>query len=559
MNSQPAVASRPVRRCLLLALLLLLVACSQPTQNTTPSSPLLPVSFNAEPLNQPQPCIGAFVAHSLDFSTNVNGNVEPFDGNGSGLAIGDLDDDGRADIVLANLDGPAAIFWNQGDFHFQKQTLPLEQARAVNAVDVDGDKYLDLVFTHRYTKPTLLHNTGEPGPQRFEQTILTGVNNPFYSMAWGDLRGDSALELVAGSYDADLLKHAGPIFNYQGGGVGVFVYERHGQQYDSYRLAEQASALTIALPDIDGDQRPDILVGNDFNWPDTIWLNHQKAWQPATPFNYTSENTMSFDIGDLDNDGSPEIFAADMKPYHKDVTTMARWLPMMKLMSRPLSSTDPQHVENTLQVRDANGTWRNQAYERFVDSSGWSWSSKFGDLDNDGFLDLYVVNGMIANGLFDHLPDNELVEENLAFRNDGHGSFRPAPEWRLADTASGRGMSMADLNNDGRLDIVVNNLRSPAKVFENRLCGGSGLEVELRWPASLNTHAIGARLALETSTGMLYRDVRAASGYLSGDPSRVHFGLPDNATIQRIQITWPDGKISVLDSIQLQQLITVIR
>jgi len=268
---------------------------------------------------------------------------------------------------------------------------------------------------------------------------------------------------------------------------------------------------------------------------------------------------MSLDTGDVDNNGHAEIFATDMKPANKDLATMARWLPMMKLMTKPLTSFDPQHVENTLQVNDGNGHWSNQGYERLIDSSGWSWSGKFGDLDNDGFLDIYVVNGMIASGLFDYLPNHELVEPNMAYQNNGRGSFMLASQWGLGSLASGRGMSMADLNGDGKLDIVVNNLQSPAQVFENRLCGGNGLAVDLFWPASGNTRAIGAQLALHTSAGTFYRDVRAVSGYLSGDPPQIHFGLPLGALAQRLEIRWPDGKISNITDPAAQTLIAVTR
>jgi len=228
-------------------------------------------------------------------------------------------------------------------------------------------------------------------------------------------------------------------------------------------------------------------------------------------------------------------------------------------MTKPLTSLDPQHVENTLQVSDGNGHWSNQGYERFIDSSGWSWSGKFGDLDNDGFLDIYVVNGMIAAGLFDYLPNHELVEPNMAYQNDGRGSFTLASQWGLGALASGRGMSMADLNGDGKLDIVVNNLQSPAQLFENRLCGGAGLEVDLFWPTSQNIRAIGAQLTLHTSAGTYYRDVRASSGYLSGDAPRIHFGLPQGAAVQRLEVRWPDGKVSNIANPATQTLLAVTR
>jgi hypothetical protein len=111
----------------------------------------------------------------------------------------------------------------------------------------------------------------------------------------------------------------------------------------------------------------------------------------------------------------------------------------------------------------------------------------------------------------------------------------------------------------GDLDIVVNNLRAPAQVFENRLCGGSSLEVDPHWPGSRNTHAIGARLALYTDAGTFYRDVRAGSGYLSGDPARIHFGFPAGATLQRLEIRWPDGAVSSVDALSAQTLVEVTR
>ncbi|MCB0124085.1 MAG: CRTAC1 family protein, partial [Caldilineaceae bacterium] len=192
-------------------------------------------------------------------------------------------------------------------------------------------------------------------------------------------------------------------------------------------------------------------------------------------------------------------------------------------------------------------------------ASGWSWAGKFGDLDQDGYLDAYVVNGMIAENLFGHLTNGELVEENQAFRNDGTGNFVHAPEWQLGSTASGRGMTMADLDNDGDLDIVVNNLRGSAQLFENQLCGGESVQVELHWPTSENYYGVGAQLVLETAMGNLWRDVRVTSGYLSGDSVRVHFGFPQNAQLQSLQIQWPDGMVSAVEAVNRSQLLTVTR
>lgn len=233
---------------------------------------------------------------------------------------------------------------------------------------------------------------------------------------------------------------------------------------------------------------------------------------------------------------------------------------MMDGMTRQSVTEDRQAMENMLQFPLAPGEYFNLAPDWGVDGTGWSWSSKFGDLDNDGFLDLYSVNGMIEETLFGHMPNHELVEKNQAFRNEGGLRFRNMPGWKLDSEFSGRGMLMADLDQDGDLDIVVNNLRGPAQLFENRLCGGgSSIQLDVRMPNSGNTQALGAQVALVTDKGTLQRDVRAGSGYLSGDPPRLHFGLAAGTTPQRLEIRWPDGKLSTIDAPVPGTLITATR
>ena len=196
-------------------------------------------------------------------------------------------------------------------------------------------------------------------------------------------------------------------------------------------------------------------------------------------------STMSYDAADLDNDGPVEVYAVEMKPYADDDQTQARWQPVMDMMmAMPHEKGDPQIMENVLYAGGGVGLVKNIAPQLDLDATGWSWSAKFGDLDNDGFQDLTVVNGMISREMFSHLPNGELVEENQVYRNLSGGRFAPQPGWALNDTASGRGMSLADLDNDGDLDVVVNNLLSAATLFENRLCGGDSIMVSLRQPGN---------------------------------------------------------------------------
>ncbi len=505
-------------------------------------------------------CSGKFIEHRLDFVTQANTPVIRFyDSDGAGLAINDLNNDGLLDFVLANLKGRNTIFWNEGNLSFRKETLADGQSRAVNIIDVDGDGWMDIVFTHSISAPTYWHNGEKNGQRQFNFGTLPGVRKPSYSMTWGDVNGDGTLDLMTGSYDSDLALRLRDTFLFNGGG-GVYYYEQQNGEFIPTRLADNAQALAILLTDINRDNAPDLIVGNDFVTRDQAWTYTNGNWSAIEPFQTMTRNTMSFDAGDINNDGFPELFAADMKPYTSDSTTLATWKPVFdSFKAFPLTKGDPQINENVLQVSDKGGNFINSAAAMGADATGWSWSAQFGDLNNDGFLDLYVVNGMTAAELFHQLPGDELIEENQVLRNDGGKTFIRENGWGLNSTFSGRGMSIADLDNDGDLDIVINNLDSPAVLFENQLCEGNSLEVDLRWLDSRNTHALGAELRLITKSSTYYRDVQAASGYLSGDASRVHFGFPQNTILETLEIRWPDGEISQIDHPDTHSLLTVSR
>jgi enediyne biosynthesis protein E4 len=177
---------------------------------------------------------------------------------------------------------------------------------------------------------------------------------------------------------------------------------------------------------------------------------------------------------------------------------------------------------------------------------------------------------MIDHEVLPYLPQDAITEANVTFLAEDKGKFRPVPGWGLDAMESGRSMALADLDNDGRLDVVVNNLNAPAKVFENRLCSarGSGraagsTEIRLRWIGKQNSAAFGATVRVRTTAGILTRLVSPTGGYLTGLDGTVHVGL-GGAGVNSIDVTWPDGATSKISRNAAQggfenQLVTIIR
>ncbi|MFZ9859292.1 MAG: CRTAC1 family protein [Roseiflexaceae bacterium] len=533
---------------------LLLTACNG--VQTVSNAPARAVSTTVQqtPLKPSVGCEQRFVRHELPHHTH-SGDIGSYVyvSNGSGLAIGDLNGDLRDDIALGNLAGSVTILLNQGGLAFESIQTSLSDVRALSIVDTDGDGTNELVATKRFERPVI----GQLDSQnQLQLRPMPNVYTAFYAMGWQDVNRDGYLDVVLGTYDTEQLQKQGLIFNQRGGG-GVFVYTYDGQTYTGTRLNNGADALAIAFPDLNQDGLTDIHVGNDFNRADGIWLRQGDAWQKIAPFAQTTENTMGIDYADFDNNGRLDIFATDMKPYNQDVKTMAMWLPAMSKLTRPLSADDPQYPENTLYSWDGK-RWVNRAYDLQVDATGWSWSGKFGDLNNDGWQELYVVNGMIAKDLLGHLDNAEIREANMLFHNIAGTKFTPV-DWGLGDTSSGRSMSMADFDEDGDLDVIINPLDAPAVLFENRMCGGNATLITLNDPTSANHAAIGAIATVHVADLTMTRQVKSESGYLAGESRTLHYGVADAKVIDSINIIWPDGTQSMIEQLPVNHHITITK
>ncbi len=561
--------ARPV--LLVVALLVLAAACSGGTnladaaraqtlasRTGASESGDVAVTSNAEPFGDDVSCSGGFVPHDLDHITRGPGDTaSTFDGTGAGVAAEDLDADGDIDIVLANLFGETTAHYNDGTGVFTAQPLVEGRFRQVTTVDVEGDGDTDIVLSTGLGSPYMLENTSDG----FVRGTLDGVSSIAYSLGWSDLGGDGDLDLVTGSYNAELTQVRNtPVL---GTDAGVIINERDGDAYTATRVAAVAQTLSIRIVDINNDGLPDIIAGNDLATPDGIWLDNDGGWLPVDSFATTSFSTMSIDAGDVDNDGDFDLFSTDMKPMDDSPETRNRYVEVVEDMQAMPVPDDVQTPENVL-LTGTDGAFTNTAPSLGISATGWSWSGLFGDLDDDGLLDLYVVNGMRSDLLFDFLPNEELVEPNQVFRNGG-AVMAPMPEWGLADEAGGRGQAMADLDGDGDLDIIVNNLGSSSRWFENQVCGGSSIIVDLEWSGSANTNALGAivRVAADVPGAdaplVQSRSIDSNRGYLSSSPAVAHMGLGATTDPVTVLIEWPDGLTSLIENVEPDSRLTVDR
>ncbi len=544
---------QPVRS-LLASAFLMLTACGSALSVSPSSAPTVAVSTQQSALEvAQQPCGFRFSRTDLPHYTSGGSTGSAlYASNGSGLAVGDLTGDGQPDLVLGNIIGTVTVYVNEGNFVFTPIPTTLTDVRSLAIVDADGDGTRELYATRRFAPPIV----GRLSDGEFSYEPIPNVYSAFYAMGWQDLNRDGVLDVVFGTYDNEQLQQQGLIFQTRGGG-GVFVYTQMKAGFTPQRLNQAAQALAIAFPDLDQDGRIDLLVGNDFNEPDAAWTITDQGYTPVAPFAQTTENTMSLDYVDYDNNGIFDLYATDMKPYDQNVATMARWLPAMVKLTRPLTADDPQYTENTLQTWDGS-RWQNRAYDLQLDATGWSWSAKFADLDNNGWQDLYVVNGMKATDLLSYLPSNELAEDDMLFVTDNSERYELVDRG-ISQTGSGRAATMADLDNDGDLDVVVNPIDGAAQLYRNELCQTGSIAVTLVDPTSANRDAVGAIVTVSANQHRLTRSIQVSSGYLSGQPTTAHFGLGNTQAIERITITWPDGKQSEVTGITANMHYTITR
>ncbi|MEO6547882.1 MAG: VCBS repeat-containing protein [Ferruginibacter sp.] len=537
--------------------------------------------------------------------------------NGAGVAVGDVNNDGLQDIFFTANQLPDQLYLNKGNMQFEDITGAAKIAgkagwkTGVSMADVNSDGLLDIYVCYSgngdaqgRTNQLFINKGIENGKPTFEdEATQYGLDAP----------GTNSNQAVFFDYDHDgdldmfLLNHAvifySPIVN-----TYKLRHKRHpyysnnlyrndgGHFTDVSVIAGIAGGgnnfgLGVVAADINNDGWLDLYMTNDYEEQDFLLLNQKDgAFSEVTKqaLQHISKYGMGCDVADYNNDGLPDIMVPDMWPEDNFRQKILRGPDEYdKYHILVDSGYMHQNMRNTLQL---NNGFSKAGVPQFseigqlagVSNTDWSWSSLLADLDDDGNKDLYITNGFwrdysnmdfqtfhVANYLSEHgnqAPLYQLIDSipqtrlsNYAFHNKGDLQFDNATlNWGLKTSNVSNGAAYADLDNDGDLDLVVNNMGEKASLYRNNnLAKNNYLNIQLKGSKG-NSYAIGSQASIIYGGGKLQVvEQQPIRGYLSAMGLILHFGVGKDSIINTVTIRWPTGGATVLKNIKANQLITV--
>ena len=539
--------------------------------------------------------------------------------NGAGVSVGDFNNDGLVDIYFTSNQEEDKLYINLGNFKFKDITsqVGIENktgwTTGVSIVDINNDGLLDIYICK--TTP-IFNNEADSNLLFVNQGIKNGV--PFFkeeSSRYGlDFKGYST-QAVFFDYDLDsdldmfLLNHSiHPNRTYGNGrkrnNIDVLSGDKLFENIDGFYKdvsketgifqGEIGYGLGVSVSDINNDGYPDIYVGNDFFENDYLYINQKNKTFKEVISNdkyklgHTTHFSMGNAINDLNNDGNMDIVSLDMLPENLNTyKTSGLEYPYQTYESYLKNGYSPQFMQNTFHVNSGNGSFKEIGFLSGIAATEWSWSPLIADYNNDGEKDIYITNGILGatNDMdFINFISNEAIQkklndkmtekemdlvnmipkkklQNYFFKNNGNNTFdNNTNVWSENNVSYSNGATYADLDNDGDLDIVVNNVNEVAFILKNTLKKDSTksnfLKVKFKGSKN-NIFGIGTKVYAYTNGKLIANENYTTRGYLSSVEPNIHMGLGQHKNIDSLKVIWTNGKYQTIKNVKANQEITV--